>query len=94
MQRYNFFRQMSKHKHHKSTLARVASIRAITEQHYEIGNNSRCYKWVWRYHVYPAFGCCYRTYLNYLGIPTPPPVQQEDKRQLSLFDLIEENPAD
>ncbi len=85
---------MSKHKHHKSTLARVKSIRAITEQHYETGNNSRCYKSVWRKYVYPTFGCCYRTYLNYLGIPATPLPQLEDKRQLSLFDLIEEGPAD
>ncbi len=85
---------MSKHKHHKSTLARVKAVRAITEQHYEAGNNSRCYKSVWRYYVYPVYGCCYRTYLNYLGIPPGMEEPKEDKRQLSLFDPIEEDPAD
>ena len=83
---------MGKHKHHKSTLARVIAIRAITEKHYEAGNNSRCYKSVWRYYVFPIYGCCYRTYLNYLGIPTDPSSKEEDPQQLSLFDF-DESPA-
>lgn len=82
---------MEKHKHHKSTLARVIAIRAITEKYYEAGNNSRCYKSVWRYYVYPIYGCCYRTYLNYLGIPTHS-VPEDDPQQLSLFDF-DESPA-
>ena len=77
---------MEKHKHHKSTLARVKAIRAITEQYYEAGNNRRCYKQVWRHYVFPIYGCCYRTYLNYLGIPTTQASQMEDQRQLCLFD--------
>nr|DAX40464.1 MAG TPA: hypothetical protein [Caudoviricetes sp.] len=75
---------MEKRKHHKSTLERVKAVRVITEQHYEAGNNSRCYKSVWRNYVYPAYKICYRTYLNYLGIPTTCP--KEDPRQLRLFD--------
>lgn len=84
---------MSKHKHHKSTLARVKVIREITERYYEAGNNSRCYKSIWRHYVYPVFGCCYRTYLNYLSIPI---TMESEKgfKQPSLFDFIEENPAD
>lgn len=80
---------MTKHKHHKSTLARVKAIREITEQHYERGNNRRCYKSVWRHYVYPVFGCCYRTYLNYLGIPVTVNHEKSPK-QPSLFDFIEE----
>ncbi len=82
---------MSKHKYHKSTLSRVRVAREITKQHYEAGNNSRCYKAVWRHYVYPALGCCYRTYLNYLGIPV-----NSDKatKQPSLFDFIEEDPKE
>lgn len=64
-------------------------VRAITEQHYEGGNQARCYKAVWRRHIYPAFRICYRTYLNYLGMPTPPPAPQ----QLTLWDTISESPA-
>lgn len=81
---------MEKKKHHKSTMARVKAIRAITEEHYEAGNNARCYKSVWRYYVYPVYGCCYRTYLNYLGIPATKP--SIDPRQMTLFDF-EEDPA-
>lgn len=76
---------MEKHKHHKSTLARVKAIRAITEQHYEAGNNRRCYKQVWRHYVFPKYGCCYRTYLNWLGIREPKEAKEEDSRQLTLF---------
>ena len=75
--------QMEKRKRHKSTVARAAAIRAITEAHYEPGNNRRCYKSVWRYYVYPVYKICYRTYLSYLGIPTAP---RRDYQGPSLFD--------
>ncbi len=39
---------MEKRKHHESTIERVRMVRAITEQHYESGNQARCYKAVWR----------------------------------------------
>lgn len=67
-------------------------VRAITEQHYESGNQARCYKAVWRQHIFPKFKICYRTYLNYLGIPTPPPVQQP--QQLTLWDALNGKPRD
>ena len=70
-------------KRHESTLARVCAVRAITVQHYEAGNRQKCYKAVWRRHVYPVFRICYRTYLNYLGIPAP--AHPDRPRQLSLF---------
>ncbi len=59
---------MSKKKRHKSTIIRAAKVRALTEAHYECGNQSRCYKAVWRRWIYPEFGLSYRTYLNLLGI--------------------------
>ena len=77
---------MEKRKHYKSTLARVKAIRAITEQYYEPGNNSRCYKQVWRRNVYPIYGCCYRTYLNYLGIAVVQDRPEDDPRQQRLFE--------
>ena len=66
-------------------------VRAITERYYEGGSQARCYKAVWRQHIFPTFKICYRTYLNYLGIPTPPP--ERVPRQLTLWNLIEESPA-
>ena len=81
---------MEKRKHHESTIERVRVVRAITEQHYESGNQARCYKAVWRQHIFPKFKICYRTYLNYLGIPTPPPVQQP--QQLTLWVALNESP--
>lgn len=84
-------KQMEKRKHHESTIERVRMVRAITEQHYESGNQARCYKAVWRQHIFPKFKICYRTYLNYLGIPTPPPVQQP--QQLTLWDALNKSPA-
>ena len=75
---------MEKHKHHKSTLSRVEAIKEITQLHYEEGNNSRCYKSVWRFYVYPKYRICYRTYLNYLGIS---PESDQDDQQPCLFDF-------
>lgn len=63
-------RQMEQRKYHKSTIERVRMVRAITMQHYESGNQSRCYKAIWRQYIFPKFKICYRTYLNYLGIAT------------------------
>ncbi len=53
--------------YNKSTLARMEQVRTITMKHYEVGNQSRCYKAVWRSHIYPKFGICYHTYLSYIG---------------------------
>lgn len=60
------------------------AVREITERHYEAGNNARCYKMVWRLYVFPVYKICYRTYLSYLDIPTPPPAVQS--HQLDLFE--------
>lgn len=59
---------MAKRKRHKSTLTRAEKVKALTALHYEIGNQARCYKAVWRRWIYPEFGICYRTYLNMLGL--------------------------
>lgn len=83
---------MRSKKHHKSTITRVMAIRAITENNYEPGNAQKCYKAVWRRYVYPIYGCCYRTYLNYLGIPTPP-VRRSHPGQLLLFNFDDEETA-
>lgn len=56
----------------QSTITRARAIRRITEEHYEPGNQARCYKAVWRKYIYPTFGICYNTYLAYLGVPVPP----------------------
>lgn len=76
---------MKKPKHHKSTLARAKDVKLITAQHYEPGNNRRCYMQIWRHYIYPVYGCCYHTYLNYLGIDPETKEQKEDSRQLRLF---------
>lgn len=60
------------------------AVREITERHYEAGNNARCYKMVWKHYVFPVYKICYRTYLSYLDIPSPPPAVES--RQLSLFE--------
>lgn len=81
---------MGKNRHYKSTLERVKLIRKITERYYEPGNNARCYKAVWRMYINPIYPMCYRTYLNYLNIPTEPPAPLTTK-QLDLFsDILED----
>ncbi len=63
---------MGNKKHYKSTLERVKLIKMLTDRYYERGNNARCYKEVWRKYINPIYPMCYRTYLNYLNIDTPP----------------------
>lgn len=52
---------------YKSTQARIKQIREITQKHYEEGNQSKCYRAIWRNYIYPVFGVCYRTYLTYVN---------------------------
>lgn len=52
-----------------STQARIKQIHDITQRYYEIGNQSKCYRAVWKNYIYPQFGICYRTYLNYINTP-------------------------
>ncbi len=82
---------MEKRKHHESTIKRVLLVRKLTERYYEAGNNQRCYKAVWRKYINPIYPMCYRTYLNYLNIPTPPP-PPPTPLQLSLFEFFDESP--
>lgn len=82
---------MEKRKHHESTIKRVQLVRELTERYYEASNNQRCYKAVWRRYINPIYPMCYRTYLNYLNMPTPPP-PPPTPLQLSLFEFFDESP--
>lgn len=55
-------------KPYDSTVARAKKLYALTMEHYETENQSKCYKAIWRKYVYPAYGICYQTYLSYLRI--------------------------
>ena len=50
-----------------NTLRRVRLVCAIVKEHYEPGVLRKCYKAVWREHVYPVYPMCYRTFLNYVS---------------------------
>lgn len=52
---------------HKNTELRIKNVCAIVREHYEVGNQSKCYKAVWRRYVYPVYPMCYRTFLNYIN---------------------------
>lgn len=77
---------MTKRKRHKSTLARAEKVKALTEQHYEAGNQAKCYKAVWHHYIEPEFGICYRTYLNMLGLS--PDDEQPSDTEPTLFDFM------
>lgn len=70
---------------YKSTSKRTEIYRAVTMQHYEEGNQSKCYKAVWRNFIYPMFGISYRTYLNHINAKPTTDYPQTDRNQLSLF---------
>lgn len=62
---------MKKKKHYKSTLCRIQEICEITKEHYEEGNQAKCYRAVWHKYIEPKYGICYRTFLNYIATPLP-----------------------
>lgn len=75
---------MAKRVRYKSTTKRIREVCAITRQHYEAGNQSRCYRAVWRKVIEPQYGICYRTFLNYMNEPLP---KELENNQPTLFDL-------
>ena len=75
---------MAKGFRYKRPLCRIREVCEITREHYEEGNQSKCYRAVWRKYIEPKYGICYRTYLNYINEPLP---QDPDGKQLSLFEL-------
>lgn len=54
---------------HASTLQRIKMARELTRKYYEPGNQSKCYKAVWRNNVRRIMGISYRTYLTYISTP-------------------------
>lgn len=64
--------RQSRHRRYKSTEAKAEQLRRLTKKYYEEGNQSKCYKAVWRNYVYPLYKIDYRTYLRLLDIPLPP----------------------
>lgn len=52
-----------------STIQRIIMAREITHKHYEPGNQSKCYKAVWRNYIRKTMGINYRTYLTYINTP-------------------------
>jgi hypothetical protein len=73
-------------RHHKSTVCRIREICDITREHYEEGNQSKCYHAIWRKYVAPRYGICYHTYLRYIGEPLVKEREPDDPKQLRLFD--------
>ncbi len=51
-------------RHYRSTIERARLIAELTQQHYEPGNNAKCYKQVWRNVVRKVYPMSYRTFLN------------------------------
>ena len=68
-----------------NTLRRIRLVCAIVKEHYEPGVLKKCYKAVWREHVYPVYPMCYRTFLNYIGVNIHQERTRNEDRQLSLF---------
>lgn len=65
----------------KGYFQRARAIQELAAQHYEPGRQDRCYKWVWKKHIFPVYGICYNTFLRYLKEG-----RKEDANQLKLFD--------
>ena len=80
---------MGKKKRYRSTIKRIKEILEIVDKHYEVGNQKRCYKAIWRDFIYPKYGVCYDTFLSYIGVkPSELEAEEPEKKdpnQLSLF---------
>lgn len=55
----------------KGYYIRARLIQDITAKYYEPENQSKCYKMVWKTHIFPSFGISYRTYLKYCKVRQP-----------------------
>ena len=75
-------------KHYLSTKKRIKAITAIVKEEYQPGDNSRCYKAIWRRRIRPVYGVCYKTFLEYLSVP-PSELEEDEIQdapgQLKLF---------
>lgn len=69
---------------HRNTLLRMKNVCEIAAKYYEPGRADRCYKEVWRRYVYPIYPCCYRTFLNYIGVPVDAELKKQSAGQMSL----------
>lgn len=54
---------------HASTMQRIKMARELTQKYYEPGNQSKCYRAVWRNYIHKIMGISYRTYLTYINTP-------------------------
>lgn len=79
---------MGNSKHHRNFIKRIRLVCQIVQEHYEPGDQSKCYYQIWKHYVNPIYPMCYRTMLRYISTPLPKEEEtdKEDTNQLSLFD--------
>ena len=65
---------------------RAKRIKELTSIYYEPENQAKCYRQVWKQHIYPLYGIGYRSYLSYLRESEDLAKPQGDDLQLELFD--------
>lgn len=73
---------------HKNTILRAQRIAQLAIPHYEEGCQAKCWRAVWKHHVYPVYPMCYNTFLKYLHISKMDfsANSREEPEQKSLFD--------
>ena len=80
---------MSSNSRHNLTL-RAIIVKRMVDSSYEAGRHDRCKRWVYRNIVMKVYPMSERTFFRYLRIAEdaekPVQQQQEDKRQLKLFE--------
>jgi hypothetical protein len=65
---------------------RAKNMQETTGLYYEPENQSKCYRQVWKTHIYPVWGIGYRSYLKYIKADVSSVVvQKKSDRQLELF---------
>ncbi len=80
---------MGRKRSNRNYIRRMKLVCKIVQEHYEPGDQSKCYHQVWKLYVNPIYPMCYRTMLRYIATPLPneEETEKENPNQLSLFDV-------
>lgn len=58
---------------HENARTKMELVRNLAEKFYEPGRQDRCWRQVWKRHIYPVYPMCYRTFLRYIRVSRTKP---------------------
>ncbi len=67
-----------------NVLKRIAIVQSIVNEKYEVGNQSKSKRQVWRHHVNAVYPMGERTFYRYINTDVEREMAEIDKRQLKI----------